>query len=183
MTITTLKWTIADYHRLIEAGILDDHQVELLNGDLVEMSPEGVPHASSINEAADYLRDLLGTRARIREQNPVTLLHNSEPEPDIAVVTRDATIYRDHHPYPENIYWLIEYADSSIAKDLEIKRTLYALADVQEYWVINLKTMELIVHRTPINGNYQSVLTLTQGDITPLAFLDISVSVQQILRR
>lgn len=183
MTITTLKWTIADYHRLIEAGILDDHHVELLNGDIVEMAPEGIPHASSINEAADYLRDLLGTRARIREQNPVTLLHNSEPEPDIAVVARDATIYRDHHPYSENIYWLIEYADSSISKDLEIKRETYALAGIQEYWVINLKTMELVVHRTPVNGDYQSVLTLTHGDLMPLAFPDISVSVQRILRR
>jgi len=100
---------------MIAAGILDDRHVELLNGEIVEMTPEGVPHASLSSDAADYLRSLLAGMAKIREAKPVTLPPNdSEPEPDIAIVELPSSIYHAHHPYPENIFWLIEYSDSSL---------------------------------------------------------------------
>lgn len=84
-TVTTAKWTVEDYHRMIDAGILDDRRVELLNGEIIEMSPEGIPHADLSDEAAGYLRRLLGERARIRDSKPVTLPNNSEPEPDLCI--------------------------------------------------------------------------------------------------
>jgi len=116
--LTTAKWTIADYHSMVAAGILAGRQVELLNGEIVEMPPE--PHAYSSDEAGEYLIYLLGERAKVRQAKPITLLNsNSEPEPDIAVVQRLGREYREHHPYGENIFWVIEYSDSSLSKDRE----------------------------------------------------------------
>lgn len=86
MTLATAKWAIAEYHRMIEAGILDDRRVELLKGEIVEMPPEGEPHAYFSTVAGIYLIRLLGERAMIRSAKPITLANNSEPEPDIAIV-------------------------------------------------------------------------------------------------
>ena len=103
----TAKWTLEDYHRMIESGVLDNKQVELLRGEIVEMAPEGEPHAYSISESGEYLMTLLGGLAKVRYGHPITLPDNSEPEPDIAVVQRLGRAYLTHHPYPENIFWII----------------------------------------------------------------------------
>lgn len=86
------------------AGILSDRKVELLNGEIVEIFAEGEPHAYCSHEAAKYLINLLGNRATIRQAKPITLLNDSEPEPDIAIVQPLGREYRQHHPYPENIF-------------------------------------------------------------------------------
>lgn len=182
MTLTTAKWTVKDYHCMIAAGILAGRHVELLNGEIVEMAPEGESHAYSSDEAGEYLIYLLGDRAKVRQGKPITLPQsNSEPEPDIAVVQRLGRDYRKHHPYPENIFLLIEYSDSSLGKDLEVKSKVYAAAGIPEYWVINLQTMQLIVFRVPTDEGYQSTDTLTQGEIHPLAFPDLAVSIERLL--
>jgi Uma2 family endonuclease len=183
MPLTTAKWTLEDYHRMIDAGILAGRQVELLNGEIVEMSPEGAPHANRSTKAANYLRRLLGEQVEIREGKPITLPDNSEPEPDIAVVQPLNEDYEEHHPYPGNIFLLIEFANSSLKKDLEEKTTIYAAAGIQDYWVVNLRAMQLMVFRTPGDARYLSETTLTQGDVTPLAFPDVVVSVQRLLGR
>lgn len=131
MSVIVAKWTIDEYHRMIDAGILSDRQVELLQGEIVEMSPEGEPHAYCSDEAGEYLTDLLGKHAKIRQAKPITLPNDSEPEPDIAIVQRLGREYREHHPYPENIFWLIEYANSSLEKDLETKSKIYAQAGLE----------------------------------------------------
>lgn len=180
--LTTAKWTIEDYHRIVAAGILEGRRVELIRGDIVEMSPEGEPHAYSSDEAAEYLMYVLGDRAKVRQAKPITLPQSdSEPEPDIAVVQRLGRNYRQHHPYPENIFWLIEYSDSSLNKDLTVKAQVYAAAGIPEYWVVNLQKMELLVWRSPTPPGYQSQARLTSGVITPLAFPDIEVDVMRLL--
>lgn len=181
--ITRTKWTIEEYHRMIEAGILDNKHVELLNGEIVDMAPEGQPHAGLGNRSARYLQRLLGEQAIVREGHPITLPNHSEPEPDIAIVESLDEIYiEEHHPYPENIFWLIEYANSSLAKDTELKTKIYASSGIREYWVVNLKTLELIVYRDPIDGDYRSKTILTEGEIYPLDFLDLAISVEHLLR-
>ena len=179
MTITTAKWTLNDYHRMVDAGILDGRHVELLHGEIIEMSPEGPTHADLSGEAGAYLGQTLGGRAKIRDAKPITLPIASEPEPDIAVV--EACSYREYHPYPEQIFWLIEFANTSLTKDLEIKRKTYADVGIIECWVVNLKTSTMIVFRTPLNGDYQIEETVTRGIIHPVAFPDISISVEKIL--
>ncbi|MBI4783043.1 MAG: Uma2 family endonuclease [Oscillatoriophycideae cyanobacterium NC_groundwater_1537_Pr4_S-0.65um_50_18] len=89
--------------------------------------------------------------------------------------------YLEHHPYPENIFWLIEFSDSSLTKDLEDKAKVYAEADIQEYWVVNLRKMQLIVFRLPEDSAYTSKQTLTSGLISPLAFQDVEVSIDRLL--
>lgn len=188
MTITTAKWTIDDYHQMIEAGILAHRSVELLNGEIVEMAPEGTPHASLSTRAREYLSRLLGDRALVREGHPITLpLSNSEPEPDLAIVQRWQTNgedgYWEHHPYPENIYWLIEFSDASLRQDLDPKAKVYAAAGIGEYWVINLKQMVLTVMRDPVDGEYQSQVDFTQGTLYPLVFPEIAIAVDHLLHR
>ena len=183
MTFIAAKWTIDDYHRMIAADILRERQVELLKGEIVEMSPEGEPHAYSSHEAGEYLSELLGKLAAIRQAKPITLPNDSEPEPDIAVVQRLGRVYREHHPYVENIFWVIEYSNTSLEKDLERKSKIYAEAGIIEYWVVNLKTSHLIVFREPLNGDYATKFTLNSGTIKPLAFDDIDVSVEQIINK
>ncbi|MCW6037713.1 Uma2 family endonuclease [Spirulina subsalsa FACHB-351] len=181
MTISLAKWTIEDYHQMVEMGLLEDRPVELLKGEIVEMSPEGEPHAYFSTEAGDYLTRLLGDRALVRPAKPITLPNHSEPEPDIAIVQRLGREYLTHHPYAENVFWLIEYANSSLEKDSSLKYRIYAEAGIPEYWLVNLKRRELIVFRHPQGGEYASKMTLTTGEITPLAFEEITIPVAVLI--
>jgi Uma2 family endonuclease len=180
MSITIAKWTIEQYHELVNAGMLTDRRVELLEGDIVEMAPEGMPHAVYCGDAVDYLKQLLGNRAKVREAHPITLPNDSEPEPDIAVVIPSPSRYLDRHPYPKDIYWLIEYADSTLAKDLNIKQRIYAQAGILEYWIVNLQASELIVFRGINNTGYETEIRLSTGNILPLSFPDISIEVRRL---
>jgi Uma2 family endonuclease len=176
------KFTLAQYHQMIEAGLLDDAPVELLNGVIVEISPEGETHAYSSHEAAKYLMRILGELADVRQAKPITIsASGSEPEPDIAVIQDLGQEYSQHHPYPENIFWVIEYSYSSLRKDLEPKAKVYAAAGISEYWVINLRTMELLVMRDPVKGEYQARQTFRQGYVSPLAFPNLDIEVIRLL--
>ena len=95
MSTVTAKWSLQDYHQMIDTGLLDERKVELLCGEIIEMSPEGTAHTVYCDETGEYLRRLLVTRAKVREAHPITLPNNSEPEPDIAIVKMPATLYRD----------------------------------------------------------------------------------------
>ncbi len=181
MTVTTAKWTLDDYHRMIEVGLLEGRHVELLNGEIVEMPPEGPEHAQLSTDAADYLRALFGEKVLVRDAKPITIPEtSSEPEPDLAIVQPFRALYRTRHPYPENIFWLIEYANTSLSKDLDAKRKAYALAGILEYWVVDLKNRLVKILRNPIDGNYSHEVTLQEGEISPLAFPDIKVLVQRL---
>lgn len=182
MTVATYKWTIDRYHQAVEAGVFDDVPVELLSGELIEMSPEGTPHAYYSNRSGKYLQRLLSEKADVREGHPVTLPDQSEPQPDLAIVQPLDEAYLEHHPYAENIFWLIEYSNTSLDKDLKVKSKVYAEANISEYWVINLRTRELIVFRDPVNGEYRSQVTLTSGMICPLSFADVQIDVSRLIR-
>lgn len=190
MTITAYKWSIDRYHQLIEMGLLDDvlsqgqsqQSVELLQGEIIVMPPEGESHAYYNTEVAEYLRELLGAKAKIRDAKPITLPNDSEPAPDLAIVQPLGNIYLEHHPYPENIFWLIEFANTTLKKDLGLKKEIYAAAGIVEYWVVNLQTTQLIVFRDLIDGSYREELTLNNGTIQPRAFPDTTVDIQRLLR-
>ena len=182
MTLTLAKWTLDKYQQLVETGLLDNELVELINGEIVEMPPEGPEHAYRNTSAADRFRTLLGDRAHIRDAKPITLPEQtSEPQPDIAIVAPLGNIYAQRHPYPEDIFLLIEYAKTTVTKDTETKRKLYASIEIQDYWVVNLKSRQLIVYRDPYDGDYRSVQTLTIGTVSPIAFPDLTLSVSEFL--
>ncbi len=180
MTIIAAQWTIAEYHQLVDSGILDDRRVELLKGIIVEMPPEGMPRVVYCMESVKYLRLLLGTRAEVREAHPITLPNDSEPEPDIAITAAPNSQYLMHHPYPADIFWLIEYSNTTLAKDLKDKKQIYAEAGIAEYWVVNLQASELIVFRDRVIDTYQSELKLTTGNISPLSFPDLQIEVKKL---
>ncbi|MGI8499903.1 MAG: Uma2 family endonuclease [Hassallia sp.] len=182
MTLTTAKWTLDDYYRMVEVGLLSERHVELLNGEVVEMPPEGPEHAQLSTDAADYLRAVLGETVLVRDAKPITLpLTASEPEPDLAIVQPLRALYRTRHPYPENIFWVIEYSNTSLSKDLDAKRKVYALAEIPEYWVVDLKNRCVKIFRNPNDGDYISEVTLSNGEVNPLAFPNIIILVRRLL--
>lgn len=182
-TITPYRWSINRYHKAVTAGIFEGQPVELLNGELIEMSPEGVPHAGLSSDGADYLRELLRNQAKIREAKPITLPNDSEPEPDIAIVKPLGNLYKTtRHPHVDDIFWVIEYANTSLEKDLQIKPKIYAKAGIAEYWVINLKTRELIVFRDLTGDEYQTQTVLSHGCVCPIQFPSVQVDVRRLLQ-
>jgi len=182
MTAIKVKWTLDQYHRMVEAGVLDDERVELLRGEIVQMSPEGIPHAHISSRTGEYLIRVLGDRAHVRLAKPITISDGSEPEPDIAIVQELEDEYLTHHPYPENVFWLMEYSNTSLEKDLGIKAEIYAEANIQEYWVVNLRDGILVVFRDPAQGRYRSRQEFTQGTICPLAFADVEMAIERLVR-
>lgn len=181
MVLSRVKWSLQDYHQMIKTGLLDDRPVELLAGEIVEMSPEGEPHAFFSRTAGQYLTRLLGDRALVSPAKPITLPKGSEPEPDIAIVQPLGREYLTHHPYPENIFWVIEYSNTSLDKDSTVKYHIYAEAGIAEYWLVNLQTGELIVYRQPSGREYGLKMTLKDGQISPLAFPDVTIPIEAII--
>lgn len=177
---TRYKWTVTDYHQLVETGLLEGKPVELLEGELIEMSPEGIPHSYTNRSVADYLRTLLDGLAFISEAHPITL-DNSEPEPDIAIVRLPKEIYKQHHPYPEDIYWLVEIANQTLDKDLNEKTITYARNGITEYWVIDLPNRKLWVFTQPETQGYSQTQEFIKGSISPQSFSNISVEVKDLL--
>ena len=180
MTITAYKWSIADWHKLIDTGVLAGKPVELLNGEIIQVSPEGVPHSHTSQSVSDYLRELLLGKAYIRDSHPITL-DNSEPEPDLAVVRLPSTIYAQHHPYPEDIYWLIEVSNKTLKIDLETKVQIYARNNIPEYWTIDLVNKKLVVHTQPSGDRYKQIVNYQTGVVTPQAFPDAVIALDRLL--
>ena len=181
MTVAIAKWTLEEYHRMIESGVLDNRRVELIKGEIIEVPPEEEPHAYFSTDVGHYLARLLGNRALVRPAKPITLSNRSQPEPDVAVVKPLGREYLAHHPYPEDIFWLIEYSDATLIKDLNIKSLVYAEVSIPEYWVVNLRNRSLTVFRDPQDGQYTSRKSYTSGSLTPLAFPDVSISLSAVV--
>ncbi|NEO86397.1 MAG: Uma2 family endonuclease [Spirulina sp. SIO3F2] len=174
-------WTIERYHQAIDAGLFVDESLELLRGELIVMPPEREPHAYANIEIGDVLRGLLGQRAKVREAHPITLPNNSEPIPDLAIVQPLGKVYRSRHPGPEDVYWLIEIANTSLSQDLTLKAEIYAEAGIEEYWVVDFNTPELVVMHQPQGREYTSIGRYRSGAISPLVFPELQISVQDLL--
>ena len=180
MALTTYKWSIEEWHDLVDSGVLAGKRVELLEGEIIEMSPEGIPHRNTNHKIVKYLRKLLNGIAEIYESHPITL-DNSEPEPDVAVVRLPESTYDTHHPYPQDIYWLIEISDKTLVKDLEQKTVTYARNGISEYWVIDLNNNKLIVHTQSQNNSYAQIIEHKTGTVSSLAFPQITISLNRLL--
>ncbi len=178
--LTTYKWSISEWHELVETGMLEGKPVELLEGEIIKVSPEGIEHFYTNDSVADYLRELLRGQAKIFEAHPITL-DNSEPEPDIAIVRLPKTIYRNHLPYPQDIYWLIEISNKTLKIDLSQKAVTYARNKIPEYWVIDLKNKKLIVHTQPVEEKYTQIEEYTIGVVSSQAFPQVKIAVDQLL--
>lgn len=151
MTVVTPKrFTIHEYHRLIELGFLTEgDRIELIEGELIQMAAKGTFHSVYSSILCRQLDRLLGDKAVIRGQDPITLLNNSEPEPDVVIARGKDKDYLAHHPYAEDILLAIEISDSTLDYDQTKKLTLYAEAGITNYWIVNLQVHQLECYSQP----------------------------------
>ena len=176
------KWSVEDYHRMIEFGILTrEDQVELLEEVIVQLNPPRSPHAATTQCASDYLRERLTGQVIVRVQLPITLPLDSEPEPDIAIVRLDPRKYFDCHPQSNDILFLAEVADSSLREDRTRKAKLYAKANISEYWVLDVNNRQVLGFRKSNRDRYCKEFTLSKNDsIELVAFPGILLSISQL---
>jgi hypothetical protein len=175
-------FTTEEYHRMVPAGILSaDDRVELLDGEVVPMSPIGSRHAACVERTATVLRRL-GRRAHVRTQNPIVLGRHSEPQPDVAVVKSRADFYWRRHPIPSEVFLVAEVLDSSHLYDRELKLPLYAAAGIREVWLVDLTNDRIEVYRHPTLRGYPEPRILQGTErIAPLAFPRTGFHVSEFL--
>ena len=176
------RLTVRDYHRLGEAGVLgEDDRVELLEGQLVDMSPIGPRHALAVDALTELLVHAAAGRAAVRVQNPIVLDDSSEPQPDFTLLRKPWHGYPEAHPRPPDVYLVIEAADSSLEFDLGAKLELYARAGIREFWVVDLTRNRVLVHRRPHDGTYDSITAVDiAGTLTVEAMPGVTISAAQI---
>lgn len=177
---TLTKWSVADYQRMRDLGILDCRRCELIDGEIWDIAPEGQFHRFVNHRGVSYLCDRMKGKAEVFEAHPITL-ETSEPQPDIAIVRLPDTRYLKHHPYPADVYWLVEIADTTLTYDLETKRRVYAAAGIQEYWVINIANRQLTVFKDLQENEFSTREVLQEGLIYPSAFPDVAIAIDQLV--
>jgi Uma2 family endonuclease len=177
-------FTVLDYYRMAEAGILgEDDRVELIEGEIVEMPPIGSHHASTVFRLNSILtRMLMPEQAIVGIQSPVRLNEQSEPQPDVCLLKPRADFYANGHPGPGDILLLIEVADSSVDYDLQVKVPLYAATGIAEVWIVNLVAASIEIYRRPAEAGYEERRRVGRGDaLTPQAFPDVVLAVDEVL--
>jgi Uma2 family endonuclease len=185
-TVVRRRFTIDEYHRMGELGILGcDERLELIAGHIVVREPIGSRHAGTVDRLTRFCTARLGERAIVRVQNPVVLPHEaSEVQPDLMLLAPRPDFYTAAHPTPGDVLLLIEVADTSVLLDRRVKLPLYARAGVRETWLCDLTTDSLTLHREPTEGRYATERTLSRAQrVAPLAFPDVDVSVVELLGR
>jgi Uma2 family endonuclease len=176
------RLTVADYHRLGETGVLGgDDRVELLEGQLVDMSPIGPRHALAVDALTELLVHAAAGRAAVRVQNPIVLDDSSEPQPDFTLLRKPWHGYPEAHPRPPDVYLVIEVADSSLEFDLGAKLELYARAGIREFWVVDLTSNRVLVHRSRGDGRYGSITSVDMsGALQVEALPGVTIAAAQI---
>jgi Uma2 family endonuclease len=176
-------FTIDDYHRMAEVGILsEDDRVELIDGEIVLMSPIGKHHAGTVNRLAALLHQALGGQVVIAVQNPVMLSDDTELEPDIAVLRFRDDYYAQELPTPPDAHLIIEVSDTTLVHDRSTKVPLYARNRVSDVWIVNLQGETVEVSSQPEDGTYQLSRQVRRGaPVSIPGFPDISLSVNDIL--
>ena len=180
-----MRWTVDEYYKIYEAGLFRGKRVELIRGEIIEMSPMLSPHATSIGLVSEVLRGIFTEGYDVRPQMPISLGRSDEPEPDVAVVVGSIRDYSEAHP--TSAVLVVEVSLTSLRFDRTTKLRLYAESGIEDYWILNLKQRQLEVHRNP-QGN--GVEGFTYGEklvfgedqsVAPLAKPDTSIKVADML--
>ena len=171
----------AEYDRALEAGVFaPEVRLELIDGEILTMTPRGSRHTTGVELAAEALRTAFGTGFRVRVQFPLAAEDYSEPEPDVAVVAGGIRDYRDAHP--THALLVVEVSDDSLHRDRTTKQRLYARCSILEYWVLALPDAHLEVYRDPRAGVYATVTTHGAGErVAPLARPGAAIAVNDLL--
>jgi Uma2 family endonuclease len=179
--LTRRRFTVHDYHRMGEAGILhEDDRVELIEGEIVEMAAIGTRHFSCVNRLTRLLVVNVGDEAIVSVQNPVRLNEHTEPQSDLAVIRpRD---YRESLPMPEDLLLLIEVSDTTLAYDRGIKLPLYARAGIREVWIVDLPHETIERYTDPSTDGYRRVEQTRRGQtLESIALPGLTPGVDEVL--
>lgn len=178
MKLISKKFTVDDYEKMIQTGILTiSDKVELIEGEIIQMSPIGLKHAATVIRLTNLLPSLFGNNVLISVQNSVQLNEYSQPEPDVVLLRNRSDFYETKRPTSEDILLLIEVSDSSLKYDQEIKIPLYANSNVQEVWLINLNNDTVETYRYPQTSFYQQKQIFTKNNqASCLAFPQININ-------
>ena len=178
--MTRHKVSLEEFHRMVEAGVFpEDLRLELVEGDLVEMSPIGPKHAATVRRLTAHFASLAARgEALLSIQNPL-VVGASELYPDLALLRPDPEDYRFRHPEGKDALLVVEVADTTLRYDLDTKLPLYAKAGVPEVWVVDLPGGRVLVHRKPQGEGYGEVRTLGPGEV--LEFMGVEVPVEALL--
>lgn len=182
--LTRRRFTVKEYHRMGEVGILpEDSRIELIAGDIVVREPIGSYHAGTVDRLNRLWTSLLGERAVVRVQNPIELGEDdSEVQPDVTLLRPRADFYTRGHPVAADVLLLIEVADTSLPRDRRVKIPLYARAGIREVWLVDLIGDRVEVHRDPTDARYRRVRALGRGEsVVPEAFPDLTVAIGDLL--
>ncbi|WP_117238450.1 Uma2 family endonuclease [Thermus sediminis] len=178
--MTRHRISLEEFHRMVEAGIFpEDLRLELVEGDLVEMSPIGKRHAAKVNRLLALFAPLLHRReALLSPQNPL-VVGNSELYPDLALLKPRSDFYEERLPEAQDTLLVVEVAETTLDYDLKVKVPLYAKAGVPEVWVVDLGGKRVLAHRRPEGEGYGKVQTLGPGEV--LTFMGVEVPVEALL--
>lgn len=182
-SVATHRFTVADYYRMAEAGILgEDDRVELIDGEIVDMAPIGSRHSACVARADALFAARLRDAAVVWVQNPIHLSEYYEPQPDVVLLRPRDDYYASGHPQPEDILLVVEVADSSLPYDRDVKALFYAQSGIPEYWLVDLDGQSVTRSREPGPDGYASTQTVRGDDrLSPLAFPDLVLTAAEIL--
>lgn len=175
-------FTVDEYEAMGRAGVFPvGKRLELLGGEIIEMTPIGSRHAATVNRLTRWFVTGLGDRAIVAVQNPVVLSDLSEPQPDLALLRPRADFYEAGHPRPEDVLLVVEVADTTGRWDRSVKRPLYAAAGLAEAWIVDVTARVIDVAREPELDGYRSIRLFGVGDaISPTAFPDLGITVDEV---
>jgi Uma2 family endonuclease len=176
------RLSVDDYYRMAAAGILHgDARVELIEGEIIDMTPIGTSHGGTVNYLNRVLTESLGRQAIIAVQNPVRLGAFSEPQPDLMVLRPRGDFYRNEHPRAGDVLLLIEVADTTLRYDREVKMPLYARHGVVEVWLADLENRRLEIFRDPAPQGYRDIQPAAHLDRVPIQSLpDITLNLSEL---
>lgn len=176
-------FTVDEYYQMSRAGILcEDDRVELIEGEVAEMTPIGRRHAACVDRLNRLFSRQVGEHAIVRVQNPVRLSKYSEPQPDLALLQPRPDFYAQAHPEPADVLLVIEVAETSADTDRIVKVPLYARAGVPEVWLVDLAEECIEIYRKPSPRGYGEILRTWRGeDISPQTLPEVSLSVDAVL--
>lgn len=176
-------FSVDDFHRMVETGLLsEDERVELIEGEVVKMSPIGSRHAACVRRIDELLRERVGREVMISVQSPVRLSDLSEPQPDLTVLRRREDFYSSAHPTPADVLLLVEVADTSVGYDRQVKLPLYARSGIAEVWLVDLSSDAVETYARPEGGAYQERVRAARGESVGAGVLaGVTVAVEEIL--
>ncbi|MBD2319715.1 Uma2 family endonuclease [Phormidium tenue] len=175
------RLTVEQYYKMAEFGILGiEQRTELIEGEIIEMSPIGAKHAGTINRLSRVLSPRISDQSIISIQNSIRLNDKSEPQTDLAILHLRDDCYTESIPTPDDVLLLIEVSDSTLKYDHDIKVPLYAKVGIPEVWIANIEEQVFEVYKSPNQNNYEQIKIYSKGEVILIESLGVAITVDEV---